>query len=163
MKDDSVLQHLRDAAWRRPLTAAETAELRRQLATDPDAAADWELETRLSRALSALPEAPVASNFTARVLAAVERETPAPAPTAPARWSLRRWLPRLAFACVVLGVGLVGVHQYDRVAHQRMAESVAAISPLGSLPAPEALADFDAIVRLGGEPAADVELLSLLQ
>jgi anti-sigma factor RsiW len=163
MKEDPALQSLRETAWRRPLTAAETTELRHRLANAPGATEDLQLEARLSRALAGLPDAPVPSNFTARVLQTLER-APAPPPRAPFGWlPLHGWLPRLGFACLVLGVSALGVHRYELVARQRMADSVAAISPLGVLPAPEALADFDAIRRLGSEPPADVELLSLLQ
>jgi anti-sigma factor RsiW len=163
MKDDPALRQLRETTWRRSLTAAESAELRRLLAGDAAAAADWQLEARLSRAVARLPDAPVPSNFTARVLESIEREAAVADQSRGTWWSPRRWLPRLAFACVVLGVGVVGIQQYDRAAHQRMADSVAVISPLGALPTPEALVDFDAIRALGNEPAADVELLTLLQ
>jgi len=163
MKDDPALQSLREAAWRRSLTAAEHAQIQRLLATSPDAAEDWQLDARLSRTLARLPEAPVPSNFTARVLQAVERETAAPT-RVPFDWLLlRRWLPRLALACVLIGVSVAGLHRYELLSRQRMADSVAVISPLGTLPSPDSLADFDAIRRLGSEPPADVELLALLQ
>jgi hypothetical protein len=159
MKENPALETLRAAAWRRPLTAAEIGEMRRRLGNAPEAD-DWQLETRLSLALSRLPDAEVPSNFTARVLAAATGKTAAPAPALP--W-WRRWVPRLALACAVLGLSVLGMKRYEAHSRQRMAESVAAISPLGALPSPETLADFDAIIRLGSEPPADVELLTLLQ
>ena len=67
MKHDSVHERLREILWRRPLTAAEAAELRAWLAAHPDAAADWATEQQLSRAVRRLADAPVPSNFTARV------------------------------------------------------------------------------------------------
>lgn len=163
MKEDPALESLRAAAWRRPLTTEETAELRRRLAAAPESAEDWRLEAALSQTLARLPDAPVPSNFTARVLAAATRETPAPTQPQPVWLAWRRWLPRLAVACAVLALSLVGLRQYESHARQRMAESVAVISPLGALPHPEALADFDAIRLMGSEPSADLELLALLQ
>ena len=163
MKDDPVLRSLRETAWRRPLTPAETGELRRRITSDPEALAEWQVEARLSRAVAGLPDAAMPSNFTASVLQAIERETGRRQTSSQPWWSLRRWLPRVAFASVLLAVGMVGMRQYERAAQERMADSVAVISPLGALPTPEALADFDAIRRLGSEPAADVELISLLQ
>ena len=163
MKDDPVLQQLRETAWRRPLTAAESAELQRRLAGDPGAAADWQLEARLATALKRLPDADVSSNFTSRVVAEVERELDARERSRPEWPALRRWLPRLAFACGVIVVSLGGIRHFETVARQRMAESVAVLSPAGALPSAEVLADFDTIRRLGDAPAADVELISLMQ
>lgn len=163
MKDESLLHELRETAWRRPLTPEERAVWRKRLADEPEAAEDARLEASLSAALARLPDAPVPSNFTARVLQEIERETSAPRPDA-LRWlRWRRWLPRLALACMVLGLTLLGTRHYENANRQRMAESVAALSPVGTLPTPEALADFDSIRRMGSMPAADTELLGLLQ
>lgn len=163
MKAELDLQTLRDAAWRRPLTAAENTELKRLLTASPDAAQDWHLEQQLSRVLVRRAAAPMPSNFTAQVLQAVARETATPR-RSPSGWSwLRGWVPRLAFASLVLGVSVFGFHRYEVAGRQRMADSVAAISAVSSLPAPELLADFDAICRLGNTPPADTELLRLLQ
>ena len=78
MKNDAFLSLLRESSWRRKLTEAEQAELRAYLAAHPDARADWEMESALNAALTRLPDAPVPSNFTARVLQAVEREAVRP-------------------------------------------------------------------------------------
>ena len=47
---------------------------RAHLAAHPEAQADWEAEAGLNDALGRLPDVAVSSNFTARVLQAVERE-----------------------------------------------------------------------------------------
>ena len=70
MKGEPIQNPLRELVWRRKLTEAEHAGLRAQ----PETQADLELESRLTEALARLPDAPVPSNFTARVLQAVERE-----------------------------------------------------------------------------------------
>jgi len=48
--------------------------LREWLAAHPEAQESLDLETGLTEALRKVPDVPVASNFTARVLQAVERE-----------------------------------------------------------------------------------------
>jgi len=102
MNQDPVDQKLRELNWRRELTAAERAELRTWLAAHPEAQADWQTEAALSKFLARLPDAPVPSNFTARVLQAVERETRT-SERAPqrARW-WHVFLPRAAVAASVV-------------------------------------------------------------
>src|SRR5262249_40432154 len=97
---------LLEAAWRRRLTATEEAELRAWLAAHPELRADWETETALNEHLVQLPDAPVSTNFTARVLQAVERESAGvqrPASRWP--WILHSLLPKAAFAALFLLVG----------------------------------------------------------
>lgn len=152
---------LRELSWRRKLTDAEERELRALLATDTAARSDWEAEAELNDVLLRLPDAPVASNFTARVLRAVERETDT---TRTRGWSLWRYLPRWVPKAALAGCALLlGVFGYQR--HQKMetARSVARISEVASLPEPELLRDFDAIRQLGQTPAPDEELLALLK
>src|SRR6185436_14507392 len=105
MNPDPVYKRLRELSWRRPLTESEQAELRAWLAAHPEAEDDWETEKHLSAMLHKLPDAPVPSNFTARVRQAVEQETAAAGrrPGFPSRWA-GRWrvfLPRTAAAVVV--------------------------------------------------------------
>ncbi len=73
MKNDGSFSRLRETSWRRKLTETEAAELRTRLAADPAARADWEVESALNAALDRLPAAPVPTNFTARVMQAVDR------------------------------------------------------------------------------------------
>ena len=68
MKKDLQYEALREASWRRKLTPEEEQQLRLWLAAHPEAEAEWEAETALNEKLAALPEVPVSSNFTARVL-----------------------------------------------------------------------------------------------
>src|SRR5437667_12737472 len=77
MMNDPVHNHLRELSWRRRLTSSEEAELRAWLAAHPEAQAQWEAEAGLNDALGLLPDAPLGSNFTARVLQAVQLEAAA--------------------------------------------------------------------------------------
>src|SRR5437868_14920929 len=106
--NDPVYKQLRELSWRRKLTEAEEAELHKYFAEHPEAMEDWELEGELNHLLEHLPEAPaVSSNFTARVLQAVELEMAAQdrehSRKNPTGWRSvwGKWLPKLAAACLV--------------------------------------------------------------
>src|SRR5215475_10049493 len=75
MATDPFEKALRELNWRRKLTAAEEAQLQAWLSEHPELLADWETEFALSEALGRMPDAPLPSNFTARVLRAAELET----------------------------------------------------------------------------------------
>ena len=75
--NESEYQALIEASWRRSLTDDEQARLDSWLRVHPEMHNEWEEESALNRMLEELPEAPVASNFTARVLQAVQREAAA--------------------------------------------------------------------------------------
>ncbi len=166
MTDDRLYQELREAAWRRKLTPEEESRFRTWLAAHPEAQADWELETALNDVMIRLPDAPVSSNFTARVLAAAEAATKDDERRRRPAWKRLslwvRWLPRVAFAAVVLGVGLVSYHQVQNTRQAKMVESVTMVSELSSVPSPDALKDFEAIRALDRAPA-DEKLLQLLE
>jgi len=160
MKNDSFPSQLRESGWRHELTEAEQAAWRDYLAAHPEARPDWEQELTLSRALAGLPEVPVASNFTARVLAAVEREE-----SGRHGWRglWRLPLPRLAFVTAVLVfVGLAAHHHEMSNRRAALARSVALVTSQ-PLPSAEALENFDAIRRMGEPQHADDELLALMQ
>ena len=146
----------REAAWRRKLTEAELKELQAQ----PEAQADLELESRLSEVLARVPEAPVPSNFTARVLQAIEREEAQAARTRSWSWYWRVLVPRVAVAAAVIGFASLTYQRYE------FNQRVHAWKLIASQQAPkvEALKDFDAIQRLGqATPHADKDLLALLE
>jgi hypothetical protein len=166
MTDDPIYSRLRELSWRRRLTGREEAELQAWLSAHPEAQADWDAEAGLSASLSRLPDAPVPGNFTARVLQAVEREAVAGRRRPEGQllnWLWRRWLPRVAFAAVVVGVGLVSYREAKDTHRKNLAESVAVVSAVSSLPSPEILKDFDVIKALNPTPPPDEQLLSLLQ
>jgi anti-sigma factor RsiW len=166
MTNDPIYKHLRELSWQRRLTGPEEAELRAWLGAHPEAQADWDAEAGLNASLSRLPDVPVPGNFTARVLQAVEREAAAelrwPRGKSLARLWLR-WLPRVAFAAVVVGAGLVSYHEVQAAHRKNLAESVAVVSAVSSLPGPDILKDFDAIQASNPSPAPDEQLLAVLQ
>ena len=154
-----------EARWQRQLTPAEEAELRAWLAAHPEARADWEADAALSRALDRLPDAPVSSNFTARVLQAVERENAATqrAPQSRKSWSWRWFLPRAALGAVFLVMSVMAVREARFERTQRYARSLKTVSAVAALPGPDILKDFDAIEQLSTTRPPDLELLALLQ
>jgi anti-sigma factor RsiW len=172
MNPDPVYQRLRETGWRRPLTTAEQAELRAWLAAHPEHQADAETDAALSRALAKLPDAPMPSNFTARVLQAIEREAAtadrAAAKTSPAWW--RVLIPRIAVASVVVGVGAIAYRHHQTVKQAELADAAknlvtgAGAAPLSDL---AVLADFETIRSMGqadeGLLALSEDLMSLKQ
>jgi hypothetical protein len=166
MTDDPIYNRLRELSWRRKLTGAEEAQLRALLAARPEAQADWDAEASLNAVLGRLPDVPMPSNFTVRVLQAVGREAAVERrPSEPIWqfWQRLRWLPRVAFAAVVLGTGLVSYRQLQAARFAEYAHSVAAVSGVSSLPSPEVLKDFDAIRASNPSPLPDEQLLAALK
>ncbi len=159
MNNDAFLSKLRESGWRRKLTDAEQAELRAYFAANPDARADWEMESALNTAFARLPDAPMPSNFTARVLQAVEHE----AARSP-RWNWHVLMPRVAFAAVVVAFTGLTIHHHE-IYSQRVAlvKSVALATGGQPMPSAEALENFDAIRRMSQPQHADDELLALMQ
>ena len=168
MNNDPVYQRLRELGWRQKLSEAEQTELRAWLAAHPEAAAEFEAEKALNRALASLPDAPMPSNFTARVLQAVEQaEREQERQAAPRRrdwaWIWRVLVPRAAVAAVVIGAGGLAYQQHR--AHQIVSygNSIETVLGVPTLPDAEILADFDVIQQLDANSAADQELIALLQ
>jgi hypothetical protein len=155
-------QKFRERLWRRPLSAVEADELRAWLAEHPETQADWDLEKNLTEAFGNLPDAPVSSNFTARVLQAVERESRAEVRSKRTNPFWKSWLPRVAFSALLLCGGFFTYHQHTTAKRLERAQNVAAISEVA--PDPAVLKDFDAIRHLNRTSVApDEELLALLQ
>lgn len=169
MKNNPGFERFRQARWRRKLTAAEEVELRSFLAEHPEAQADWEAESRLAELLDGLPAPPLPSNFTARVLQAVERENLAGSRAERDGWSLfhwrLRWLPRVAAVALVAGVGLLAwEHELSsKRAAKARAEDLVFVSEVSAVATPELLENFDAIQNLGETASADEDLIRLLQ
>ncbi len=162
MTDRRLYTELRERAWRRKLSPSEEAQLQDWLATHPEDLADWEAETALNSSLAVLPEAPLPSNFTARVLEAAQRQPKALASVRPRWWPRLAWFPRVALACVVLGLGLFSYHRMQESEQRQVVRTVSVLSDVASVPSPEILKDFETIQALD-TPTADAELLRLLQ
>ena len=156
---------LLEASWQRELSPAEQAELRAWLAAHPEARADWEADAALNRALDGLPDAPMPSNFTARVLLAVELETAAAQrqPIINRSWLWRSLLPKAALAAVFVGMSVMAFREALYQKEQRFARGLKTVSAVAALPGPDILKDFDAIQQLQPTPPPDIELLALLQ
>ena len=160
MKNEPLQNQLRERAWRRKLTGAERAELRAQ----PEAQAELELESRLSEALARVPDAPVPSNFTARVLQAIEREEARAARTRSWSWYWRVLVPRVAVAAAVVGFAGLAYQRHALDQRAALAKDIVLLAQAQPVPSVEALKNFDAIRRMGqAAPRADDELLALLQ
>jgi anti-sigma factor RsiW len=167
MTKDPLYEHLREISWRRKLTPAEQASLCAWLAAHPEAQSDWETEASLSDALAGLPDAPVANNFTARVVASAqsqagrqERQSNRVAWRG-AWW--QRWLPKSAFAAILIVAGLLCYNHVQEQHREELARSLATMSAVPAFQSPEMLKDFDAIAALGSAPPADEELLKVMQ
>ena len=164
MKDNELHSKLRESSWRRNLTEAEQAELRAYLAANPDARTDWEMESALNAALTRLPDASVPSNFTARVLQAVEREEAQSPHGWSWRWNWHTLVPRVAFAAAVIAFTGLALHQHEIYSQRAaLARSVAFVTRGQPAPSLEALENFDPIRRMSQPQHADDELLALMQ
>jgi len=159
MKDQPLSDDLREAVWRRRLTDAERA----RTAGRPEVLADLELDARLTDALAQLPAARVPTNFTARVLQAVDREE-ARTQTRYGRWFLTLWLPRVAATAAVVACAALS-WQHHELHEQRtaMVRSIAQVAESTALPGVEALDNFEAIQRMSQAQPPDKELLALLK
>jgi len=175
---DTEFQHLVEASLRRRLSADETARLRAYIDREPHARELWESEAALTRVLANLSEAPLPSNFTARVLQAVDLESEAYRQSPRFfRWLLQ--LPpvyRVAWVCTLLLLTGLSYRQYHSLSRARMAASLASVTSgvesaavVAQLPPAELWQDFDSISRLpesrtGNRTiAADEELLAALK
>src|SRR5262249_23135902 len=130
--DESKIQPWVHLSWRRPLRADELAQVEQLIANDARARALWESETALNHCLERLGPAVVSSNFTARVLQEVRRQSLARSRSRflPSQWIPPGWLPRLAMCALMVGVGLISVREYQVAQRQRAASEMAAVSRL---------------------------------
>ena len=121
-------------------------------------------EARLTNALNQLPYAAVPSNFTARVLAAIELE--AAKAERSHGWTLPWCLlwPRVAVVAAVLIFVGVSLQRYETHSHRlALAKNVALVTVAQPPPSVEALENLDAIQRMSQPARADGELLAALQ
>ncbi len=153
-------QNLRETTWRRPLTPAEEAELRLSLAANPELQADLESENNLTSALNGLRDVPTASNFTARVIQAIESETRASTRRPRSQLFWRSWFPKFGLAATALCAGVLLLHHQRVTERIERAQNVAAISKVALDPA--LLKDFKPISQMGRPSVSpDEELLAL--
>ncbi|HTI98599.1 MAG TPA: hypothetical protein VL527_06815 [Dongiaceae bacterium] len=128
---------------------------------------DSQQDARLDTLLRRLPDMPVASNFTARVLQSVEREAPAasdPLLKLADLWIFRpgwRWLPYSAVVATALLMGVYSYRFHTQAARAALAQNMAAIAKVSPQLTAADLQDFNVICRLGQAP--DKDLLALMQ
>ena len=99
---------------KRELTEDDRARIEAALAAHPELREQWEADAALGRALRTLPDAPLSSNFTSRVLDEIDLNDRDLARAA-ARSSWRGWLRRIqprvswAFALAVVVAYMAGL------------------------------------------------------
>jgi negative regulator of sigma E activity len=119
------------------------------------------IQNELCGLLSRLPDAPVASNFTARVMQAVDLEESRRARKRNFIFNWRAFLPRLTVAtAAILFAGLTLQHYEVGARRAQVAQSVALVAG-APMPDVDALKNFDAIRRMSQPARADEELLAL--
>jgi hypothetical protein len=151
--NESEYLELREIAWRRPLTADERSSLQGYLLVHPDAHIEWEEDAALNQLLANVPDAPLSSNFTARVLQAIDLEELREERKQRAEsWlsRLRSWLPRFAVAGLVAGLGGLGYQQYQIHSQEQKAKYLDTLvaGVASSFPDTKIWEDFDAIAKL---------------
>jgi len=160
-----------EISWRRRLSPAEQAELQAWLEANPASREEWEAEMALASVMDGWAEPLVPSNFTARVLQAIEHETAESVQVGPSWWSRLThrtgWVlsGSLAALLVLTSVLLQNHHlqKQHELAKQELLKSVILVSAVQVLPNTEVLTSFDAIRALSTAPPPDEQLLALLQ
>lgn len=145
--------NLRESLWRQ--TPAK-GELRGQ--------PELEVEAKLTAMLGKIPDAPLPSNFTARVLDSIDLDEMQTTRARARGWNWRRLFPRFAVATAIflfIGIGFV---RYEQNLHrQEIAKSLAMVARTDTLPSVEALENLDAIQRMSQSAHADGDLLAVMQ
>lgn len=145
-----------NSVWRRPLTDSERAALRQ--------VPELEVEERLTESLAKMPDVPVATNFTARVMDAVDREESTSTAFRFFRRDWRMLLPRIMATAIVLIFTGIFWERYE-LSSQRvtLVKNVAQVASTKPIPSVDALYNFDAIQRMSQPVTADTEVLALMQ
>ena len=167
--NEAEFRKLLTTSWQRPLSPAEEARLQTWLSTHPEARGLWDEEAALNHLLDQLPDTPISSNFTARLLEALDRESILPPRTWLSRFFPLTWrgrlLPRLAGATALLAVVLAGIHLYQENHRSKLVHDVRIVGNLAALPYTEFLSDYEAIRQLPtvSIESGDLELLAALE
>ena len=155
---------LAEALRRGRLSTEEDAQLQAYLVSHPEERGFWDEEVRLNQLLAQPPEVTLSSNFTARVLQAIQSEAKSPAPRSWSERLLHGWIPRVATAAAVLGMALTTYYHHEMMARREIARHLAEVSKATGATPLELLVNFEAIQRLNQAPRnADRELIAALQ
>jgi hypothetical protein len=163
--NEPTYNQLKEKSWVEPLSAEEAAELKHYLGDNPTMQQDWQDDAALTTVLNRLPNVSVSSNFTSRVVQAVQRDEAAAArKTTPWRAFWRRsWIPRFALAVATLCLGTFSFHEYQLVAQNKFAKQVREVAESAPIPQVNWLKDFDTINQMGKVQVADNDLLMAKQ
>ena len=164
MNHDPVYQRLREIGWRRVLTEAEQAELRAWLVAHPEAAPDIKQEAVLNAAIAKYPNAPVSSNFTARVMAAIEQDEVAQrrASSRPKTHWWRAFIPRFAVVALVVVTVALGYRHNAAVQRTELTDAAKQIAEGRALSDMAVIEDFETIRSLNSaEATVDENLLAM--
>lgn len=160
MKSDE-LNDLMDKARRRVLHPDDRKRVEQLLEADPAAWPDWKEDMALTQLLDGIPDAPVATNFTSRVMQAVALEDSRTKPRGiplTLYWLTHSWFARLGIVTSVAIAAVLGWQQNQKWERAALAESMVTISEVAAVPSVEILKDFEVIQSLGAvPPAAEVE------
>jgi len=133
----------------RELTPEEESRLEGWLAAHPEDRAAWDDERALNRALRTMPDVPVSSNFTSRVLQAVDLDEAREGRRARGKSRFQLLLPRWRWGVAVALLGSLGLFELRTVRQAQFDKQLRIVSgDVAKLPGPEVLEDFDAIARL---------------
>ncbi len=148
--NESEYMKLREAIWRRELTAEEETRLRSYFLVHPEAQLDYEEEKAVTALLVKLPDQGLSSNFTAQLLQRLDLETRETERAVPViRWRGLSWLPRFALASLVIGVSGVGYQRiHDGVLRERANSVLVVTKVAANLPDVQMWQDFEAISKL---------------
>ena len=149
----------RERLWRRTVSEADRAEWRGQ--------PELELEARLTESLAQLPDASVPSNFTARVMAAIDVEDTRGTRPRGRLWNWHALLPRVAVAAAILLFAGLSLQLYRHGTETPVMVRTLSVVVTVPVPSVDALENLDAIQRMGHfahhSAHADTELLADLQ
>lgn len=170
--NDTEFKQLIESSWRAKSNAADEARLHEHFALHPEARAAWAEETELTSLLSKVSAPAVSTNFTSLVMQRIDREEQKHRSN-PFEFLNRHFFRfaigrSVAFAVILLGVGVVTYQQYLVREREHVADSVARLSTAADIPSLDNSAkiwrDFESINRMSktsGE--ADLELLAALE
>jgi len=151
---------LLESLWRRKLTDAERAKL----CARPEMAAECEFESRLSEILANLPDAPMPSNFTARLMQAIDSDESRQQRGWRFRWNWHAWVPRIAVPLAVALIAGLALHHYElKVQRAMLARNISFVTQSQPLPSADALNNYEVIQRMSQPGRPDEELLALMQ
>ncbi len=165
---ETEYQKLLNIRLQRKLTGAEDRRLEELASQHPEIRDHLDEEMRLSGLLDRLPDAPLSSNFTARVVEAA-RLSELPGSAARRRklfgWLPMRWVHAATVGAMALAVAWIVQDQRQMTMRAELAGDLSVITSVAIAPNAEidALTHFDEINRLGEQPIVDDELLAALE